>query len=363
MSSRRIQPTPLEHQTSFDKAMRVRIAALVQNDHVDLPLQKTNPEITTSFEGRSAWWRLLYRSLGDNDMYDVFLNFQDEAFNTDEMYFDYLSFKRSDGNVPLHNFVLLLCGMYIGTRFWFAGDPTKYANDPPALAAIVLAAVTTAMLIATLFLRLSLVSLTYDLRVLQRFHPAAARFYKSRFGQCLDDGVVIGAALTMGLYIVSQAMAGACPPGTAMLNMQACDPVASDHEIAPEVMVLAVMVVVVFQMLARGVSRIGLLCAWVVAIVAINVSLWLVGSMSYAWINGELAYLLTLSYELERLPLHHFIKSVRVMEASEVNAQLKLALSKFLVRESEQALEAKRSMVRHVGHGTFPCSDLVFPFI
>jgi two-component system sensor histidine kinase/response regulator len=39
-----------------------------------------------------------------------------------------------------------------------------------------------------------------------------------------------------------------------------------------------------------------------------------------------------------------------MLEASEVNAQLKAALSKYQLRESEQALEAKRSMVRHVGH-------------
>ena len=57
-----------------------------------------------------------------------------------------------------------------------------------------------------------------------------------------------------------------------------------------------------------------------------------------------------ISYEVERLPLRQFIKSVRMLEAAEVNGQLKVALSKYQVRESEQALEAKRSMVRHIGH-------------
>jgi signal transduction histidine kinase len=103
-------------------------------------------------------------------------------------------------------------------------------------------------------------------------------------------------------------------------------------------------------MLARGVSRIGLVVAWVIMIVTINVSMWLVGSVDYLWINGELAYLLCLSYELERWPLRQFIKSVRVVEASEVNGLLKVALSKYQVRESEQALATKRSMVRHIGH-------------
>jgi signal transduction histidine kinase len=135
-----------------------------------------------------------------------------------------------------------------------------------------------------------------------------------------------------------------------MLHIQGCNPSATDGSIAPEVLILAATVVVVFQMLARGVSRPGLLVAWVVMIVAINTSLWLVGSISYMWINGELACLMALSYELERLPLRQFIKSVRMLEASEINAHLRVAVVKYQVREGEMALEAKRSMVRHIGH-------------
>jgi hypothetical protein len=283
-------------------------------------------------------------------MYDMFLNFQDESFQTEESRFDYLSFKRSDGNIPLKIIVLLVAFVYGATRFWWSDGIDKYVTNPAALATIVMAFVTAVLLLVTLFLRLSLVSLTYDISMLQRFHPATVRFYKSRFGQTLDDAVVIGAALAVGLHVVSQAMAGACPRGTSPFHTNDCNIGYRGDLISYEVMALAIIVVVVFQMVARGVSRIGLVCAWTVIIVATNSSLWLVESMSYLWLNLELIFMILLSYELERLPLRQFIKSVRVVEASEVNAQLQVSLSKYQIREGEQALAAKRSMVRHIGH-------------
>jgi signal transduction histidine kinase len=222
----------------------------------------------------------------------------------------------------------------------------RLSHHPTVILAIVFGNFTGLMSIFILLLRFSHFSHSYDIRILQPFHPFAVRFYKSRCSQCLDDGFVIGGALTTALYIVSQVLAPACPTGFPVLHWKGCTP---DGAIAPEI-VLSVIVVVVLQMVARGVSRLGLVVAWVIVVVAINASLWLVGSKSYLWVNGELAFLMAISYELERLPLRHFIKSVRMLEASEVNAQLKVAMSKYQLRESERELEAKRSMVRHIGH-------------
>jgi hypothetical protein len=138
------------------------------------------------------------------------------------------------------------------------------------------------------------------------------------------------------------------------MHMQGCnlDPGGS---VTPDVMVFAVIVVVMLQLLARGVSRCGLVCAWVIVIVAVNVSLWQVATPSFLWINCLLASNLGVSYELERFQLRQFIKTVHMMEASETNTQLKGALAKSLLLDSERALEAKRSLVRHIGHGTFAC--------
>ena len=348
--SGKVQPAPvIVHQTSFEKAMRVRMAELVESNDIETGsvVNRRLASQMASTSGHRTLWHLLYRSPSEEGMYDLFLNLRDPACLGAEKRSDYLSFKRSNGNIPLQNFFMALCAIYVGTRFWFTDDVKEYANNPTALAAILLAGMTALMSLSTLFLRLTHFSITYNIRVLQRFHPASVRFYGSPFGQCLDDGTVICAALAAGLHLVSHALAPVCPSGTAaMIHRDGC----RASSISSEVMVLAVIIVVAFQLLARGVSRLGLVCAWIIMIVTINVSMWLAGSLSYLWINGELACVIALSYELERLPLRQFIKSVRVVEAAEVNAQLRVALSKYQVRETEQALEAKRSMVRHIGH-------------
>jgi hypothetical protein len=328
-------------------ALSRRIESLVGRDH-EREKAPDQPDQVTSDSHPSP--------IEDDLMYDVFLNLKaTPAFPKEDLWRDYISFKRSDGHIPLQVFILVMMGLYVGARFWFAKQAGAYTRNPTALLAICLAVFTTLVAMGAVFLKLSLVSVTYNIRPLQRFHSLAVRFFKSRFGQWLDTGTVVGAGLTVGLYMVAQALAPVCRSKTTIVLLQRCTQDQDDAMIAPEVMVLAVTVVIVFQMLARGVNRLGLVVAWVVMIVTINVSLWLVGSQSYLWINGELACLIALSYELERMPLRQFIKSLRVVEASEVNAHLRVAVVQYQVREGERALEAKRSMVRHIGHGTF-CS-------
>ncbi len=346
-----LTPVAVGHQTSFDKAMRVRMAELVENNHTVPKFKREASQASTNIrqnDAKLSWWQVLFHSHGDNNMYDVFLNFKDEEFKSAEQRLNYLSFKNSDGNIPLQIFGLFFSLVIVGTRFWWAPSAHDYVTNPAALVAILLAFVAAVVLILVMLLRLTLVSVTYDIHALKRFHPAAVSFYKSQFGQSLDNGVVVVGALAVGLYVVSQVDADRCPAGTPLPGMHGCDP--DEHQIAPEVMALAIIIVVLFQMVARGVSHLGLMCAWVIMIVTINTSLWLVGSMSYLWINLELVCAMYISYELERYPLRQFIKSVRMLEASEVNAQLQISLSKYQVREGELALEAKRSMVRHIGH-------------
>ena len=91
----------------------------------------------------------------DDDMYDMFLNLK-TGFQHADLRLDYVSFKRSDGHVPLQIFILCMLCMYIGTRFWFAHDVAVYASNPTALVAICLAAATSLMAMATVFLKLCL---------------------------------------------------------------------------------------------------------------------------------------------------------------------------------------------------------------
>jgi signal transduction histidine kinase len=309
---------------SLNAAMNRRLSSLAGRDHESLNKVEMN------------------QSTADDDMYDFFLNFQSADLRQ-----SYVSFKRSDGHSSLQVFVMAILCLLAATWLWLERNE---GYNPTVIATICCGTVNLWLVACAIFLKLSFVSLTYNIRILKRFHEPTVRFYRSPFGQYLDDGIVVTAAVTTGLYIVSQALAPACPPGAAFFGTQACNPGKSVGLLPPEAVALALTIVIMFQILARGVSRLGLVYAWCVMIATINVSLWLVGSQSYLWINGELAIAMAISYELERMPLRHFIKSVRVVEASEVNAHLRVAVVQYQVRESELALEAKRSMVRHIGH-------------
>ena len=157
--------------------------------------------------------------------------------------------------------------MYVGTRFWFNEHPGTYAANPTALAAILVAVLAALCLLVNVFLRTAVLSYSYNIRTLQRFQPAASAFLSSRFGRVFDDGIVVGGALSVGLYLLAEALFKACPPGATAFHMQGCNPAGSVNSVPSEVMVLAVIAVLVFQCIARGVSNVGLCLGWVVTLV------------------------------------------------------------------------------------------------
>ena len=283
--------------------------------HRDDEVVVIDEQVMDSFSG-DTWWRLLFQS-SEYDMYDIYLNFKDKNLQSKEQWLAFVSFKRSDGNIPLQNFVLILMGIYVGTRFWFGSNLILYTSNPCAFVALIFAGTTALLLVMIVFMRLSLVPFTHQFDIFRRLNPVAVSFYKSSYGQYLDDGVVICAALTSGLFLISHVQASI--------------------SIAPDVMILAFIIVVVFQLVARGVSRIGLICAWIVMIVCINVTLHLIvtGSQEYLYLNGELLLLLALSYEMERHPLRQYIMSVRVSAESKASAKA-LAKTAILVAEENQ---------------------------
>ena len=255
-----------------------------------------------------SWWQLLFPFDGHRDMYDIFLNFKNTDMQSEENWVHFMSFKRLEGNISLQIKVLILTVAYFVTRLWYLG-----VSNRCALVAIVFSVATLFLLISTLFLRLSLLSFTHNINVLRWLQPFTERLYGSLYGQCLDDGPIICAALTSGFFLLSQ--------------------VVSHHLIAnsisPDVIIFAFFVIIVFQKTFRGVSRIGLVCAYIIMIVCINVSLGLVEASNneYVWLNGQLLLLLRVSYEIERQSLCQFIMSVRILEVTEMQEKTAILLA------------------------------------
>ena len=286
---------PLSRQPSVH-GMRIADALSANETY----LTKTKLQKSIAQSGLiNSWWQLLFPYDGHRDMYDMFLNFKNTDMQSEENWVHFMSFKRLEGNISLQIKVLILTVAYFVTRLWYLG-----VSNRCALVAIVFSVATLFLLISTLFLRLSLLSFTHNINVFRWLQPFTERLYGSLlYGQCLDDGPIICAALTSGFFLLSQ--------------------VVSHHLIAnsisPDVIIFAFFVIIVFQKTFRGLSRFGLVCAYIIMIVCINVSLGLVEASNneYAWLNGQLLLLLKVSYEIERQSLCQFIMSVRILEVTE----------------------------------------------
>jgi len=257
--------------------------------------------------------------VSEGDMYDMYLNFQDKDLQNEETEKAFLSFKRSDGNILFHMFFMLLLGLFAGPPLL---DWRQYTSNPCALGAIVFGIITALLLTSTLLLRLSYFFLTHDITMFCWLHPGTIIFYNSSYGQWLDDGVVICGAWTSGLFLLSQGGASASPPAVVFI------------------------IVLVFQHVARGVSRVGLVCAWLITSVCININLWLLGTtiLETLWLNSHLSLLHAISYEMERQPLRQFILAHRTARATNANA-LTLANAAVLLAEDHrrQLSNAKES--------------------
>ena len=83
----------------------------------------------------------------------------------------------------------------------------------------------------------------------------------------------------------------------------------------------------------------------IASFVAINTAIYLSDSGTYVWINILQILIVCASYELERQSLRQFIKVVRVAEAGEMNAKLKLRWAAMETVQAAEALKAKCSLV------------------
>ena len=87
-----------------------------------------------------------------------------------------------------------------------------------------------------------------------------------------------------------------------------CDTWASLKQPPPETLIFNMVVVLFVQGFANSASRHSVVLGWIISIITTNVSLFLLESDAYFWINVEYLMLLCVSYEFERHTLRHFIK-------------------------------------------------------
>ena len=346
-------PRMLSDEGSLQKAINERMANVVEKEeNIRMPLRSIHEVEQISSKRRKGSRSALYliTKLPDEDGgYDVFLNISDQNLMTDSQQLrrDYVAFKRSDSNVLFMLFCILLAILAMGTGIVWSSDINTYREYPTATMSVIFAVLTVVSLSWVTLNRIALLSFRYNIVCLQWYHKYVTKLYELSYGQWPDNSTNICAALAAGFYLVNIVLMNICNPEmevhVGMNNHHACDSFSGPP---PESFVFTMVIVLLLQIAARGVSRMALVCSWIICFIAINMTIYLSGSGSYVWMNVLQALIMFVSYELERQPLRQFIKTARAIEAGEMNAKLRVRLAAYETLQAAEALKAKCSLVR-----------------
>ena len=258
----------------------------------------------------------------------------------------FLSFSptRSDTNVPYMLFIFLCGSFFLVTGFAWFNDMTMYREYPTAALAIFFAVISAITYFWVLLNRIIFLSHRYNIVGLQKYHNYVTKFYDSSYGQWPDNISMVCSALCTGFYLINIVLMGWCDPDI-VVNVNQHHGCVTFIEPPPESYIFTMIFVLLLQIAARGVSRIALVCSWIICFVSINVSMYLSNSGSYAWINVLQILILCASYELERQSLRLFIKTLKTVEEGEMAAKLKVRLATYETLQASEALKAKCSLV------------------
>ena len=254
---------------------------------------------------------------------------------------DYLAFKRKDANVPFILIFYFSAFFFVITGFYWSKDMIVYQEHPTAAISIVFAVLAALFLFWIGFNHLISLLGQYQLVYFPCYYRFVVNLYKSKYGQYPDNCACLFASLASGFYLINIVIIDLCHTITDIHNNIVCLPTT----IPPESIIMTMLMVLMMQIVARGVRRSALVGSWIICLIAINVSIFLSGNSNYVWINVLLLLIICVSYELERQPLCQFINTTKAMEAVKVAAELELQLSVYKTLLAAEALESKRSLV------------------
>ena len=281
--------------------------------------------------------------------YDIFLNICDPDLMTDphQLRHDYIAFKRSDINVSLMSFTSICAIFSMCTGLAWSSDMSTFLNYPTLLPSMLFAILSLLSVFWIVLNRFAFLSFRYNIVCLQWYHKYVMKLYDSSYGQWPENITVVFIALSTGLYLVNLALMGLCDP-EKVVNFGRKNQPSCDSSVGPptEWYVFVMIVLILVQIIVRGVSRIALVSSWIICLAAINASIYLSDSGNYAWMNILQVLIICVSYELERQPLRQFLKTIKAVEAGVVAAQLRVRLAAYETVQAAEALKAKCSLVR-----------------
>ena len=187
---------------------------------------------------------------------------------------------------------------------------------------------------------------------LQMFHRWALTLTGSRHGPNVENAFVLSITSLFSLSMLARTLVGPCPEGASMWERQSCNPMAASHAVPTDIHVLMVIAPLIPQICVKGASQRAVLASWVICIAFFNASQVVVGAPwdMYLWANLTFVIVMLLSYEHERTLLWTYLMTLESDRDAEVRIKAINELERTRVAAIEADMNAKRAMVRHIGH-------------
>ena len=299
-------------------------------------------------------------------LYDNFLNFTTAEYQSKALHEEYRTFKRSGFNIQMTMFVAFLNAGYFASRGSIQHLWNVQRLHPSFLIGFLCGISAILFIVIALFNRLAILSYAYGIKCLQPYNTGAVQRMKTQRSQLIEDIIVILVALSQSLYLLGRILQGDCSNYVTLFDSQECNPQAESNALPQDQLVYLFVGVLFIQVFLKGASKYAILLSWMINIAFVNVSLWIVRSDQYIWLNVSLLLCLSLSYEVERSTLCMFLERKICIKTMINNAATEKVAEKMAdQRDSVNRvnIELQGTIINSAHDMKSPCTGIEFLFL
>ena len=179
----------------------------------------------------------------------------------------------------------------------------------------------------------------------------------------VEDFVLLVGIFVLCMMLIRRVLAGPCPQGTTLFDLQGCNPFASTQGIASDLLFFTFIAPVTFQVVVKNVSLFALCMSWITIIATSIFCVVFTQAWADAFVLCLLAAVINISFEVERMYRISYMQLVSSQEqekrtAKRTELQL-LAEQKLMEERNEKKLRESETFQLRSLMGNVVC--ILFP--
>ena len=155
----------------------------------------------------------------------------------------------------------------------------------------------------------------------------------------VEDFVLLVGIFVLCMMLIRRVLAGPCPQGTTLFDLQGCNPFASTQGIASDLLFFTFIAPVTFQVVVKNVSLFALCMSWITIIATSIFCVVFTQAWADAFVLCLLAAVINISFEVERMYRISYMQLVSSQEQEKRTAkrtELQLLAEQKLMEERNE---------------------------